>query len=210
MATIDDFGGTTDPLNAPPLGGPSGWAAAVRDYLKGMVVQKAGDVMSGSLQVLGGINTPSLIFKESLNLHESGGELVVWDVDRSTYGKAFVDTPTTTMHAATKGYVDGKLIRGAFTLSSVGSVEAGSTYVARIPFGVTFAGPPQVVATVINPFNSAPGYYGPGATSPHDPATVQVGGNGTTTTYFQAHFHFPKACSPDNAIGCFWYAWLDV
>ena len=46
MATIDDFGGTTDPLNAPPLGGPTGWAAAVRDYLKNSVVQKVGDTIA--------------------------------------------------------------------------------------------------------------------------------------------------------------------
>lgn len=29
MATIDDYGNTTDPLSAPPLGGPGGWAEAV-------------------------------------------------------------------------------------------------------------------------------------------------------------------------------------
>jgi hypothetical protein len=34
MATIDDLGGANQPLNAPPLGGPTGWAAAVRDALK--------------------------------------------------------------------------------------------------------------------------------------------------------------------------------
>jgi hypothetical protein len=33
MGTIDDFGGATDPLNTPPLGGPNGWAAAVRDAI---------------------------------------------------------------------------------------------------------------------------------------------------------------------------------
>lgn len=33
MATIDDFGGTADPLSAPALGGPTGWAAAVRDAI---------------------------------------------------------------------------------------------------------------------------------------------------------------------------------
>jgi hypothetical protein len=30
---INDFGGANDPLANPPLGGPSGWAAAVRDAL---------------------------------------------------------------------------------------------------------------------------------------------------------------------------------
>jgi hypothetical protein len=35
MATINDFGATSDPLSAPALGGPSGWAAAVRDALNG-------------------------------------------------------------------------------------------------------------------------------------------------------------------------------
>jgi len=37
MATIDDFGDVAEPLNAPALGGPSGWAAAVRDALKEVV-----------------------------------------------------------------------------------------------------------------------------------------------------------------------------
>jgi hypothetical protein len=30
---INDFGGANDPLGNPPLGGPSGWAASVRDAL---------------------------------------------------------------------------------------------------------------------------------------------------------------------------------
>jgi hypothetical protein len=33
MATIDDFGGDGQPLSNPPLGGPDGWAAAVRDAI---------------------------------------------------------------------------------------------------------------------------------------------------------------------------------
>lgn len=34
MATIDDFGSSGQPLQNPPLGGPNGWAAAVRDALE--------------------------------------------------------------------------------------------------------------------------------------------------------------------------------
>lgn len=34
MATIDDFGGEGQSLKTPPLGGPNGWAAAVRDKLR--------------------------------------------------------------------------------------------------------------------------------------------------------------------------------
>jgi hypothetical protein len=33
MATIDDFGAKGDTLADPPLGGPDGWAAAVRDAI---------------------------------------------------------------------------------------------------------------------------------------------------------------------------------
>ena len=33
MATIDDIGGATDSLGSVPLGGPNGWAAAVRDAI---------------------------------------------------------------------------------------------------------------------------------------------------------------------------------
>ena len=36
MATIDDFGGTSDPLGQPALGGEFGWAAAVRDSIVGV------------------------------------------------------------------------------------------------------------------------------------------------------------------------------
>jgi hypothetical protein len=35
MATIDQFGNTSDPLSAPALGGATGWAAAVRDAING-------------------------------------------------------------------------------------------------------------------------------------------------------------------------------
>ena len=34
MATIDDLGGAADSLGSVPLGGPNGWAAAVRDAIK--------------------------------------------------------------------------------------------------------------------------------------------------------------------------------
>ena len=49
MATIDDFGQTNEPLSAPVFGGPSGWAAAVRDYLKNLDVRvRAGANQTGS------------------------------------------------------------------------------------------------------------------------------------------------------------------
>jgi len=61
MATIDDFGDTTEPLSQPVLGGPSGWAAAVRDAITALQesltsglagkVSKSGDSMSGSLDL---------------------------------------------------------------------------------------------------------------------------------------------------------------
>lgn len=44
MATIDQFGGTTDNLDSPPLGGPTGWAAAVRDSLNTKTV-----ILNGSI-----------------------------------------------------------------------------------------------------------------------------------------------------------------
>ena len=36
MATIDDFGGPGQALDNPPLGGPSGWAKAVRDAIRNL------------------------------------------------------------------------------------------------------------------------------------------------------------------------------
>ena len=42
MATIDDFGQTNEPLSAPVFGGPSGWAAAVRDAIKSIPTVQGG------------------------------------------------------------------------------------------------------------------------------------------------------------------------
>lgn len=39
MATINDFGDTAEPLGQPALGGPTGWAAAIRDAI--VAVQNA-------------------------------------------------------------------------------------------------------------------------------------------------------------------------
>jgi hypothetical protein len=42
MATINDFGGLNDPLSNPPLGGPQGWAAAIRDAVRAIQTSAAG------------------------------------------------------------------------------------------------------------------------------------------------------------------------
>lgn len=42
IATIDDFGGPGQPLNSPPLGGSTGWAAAVRDAIYGLMNRTIG------------------------------------------------------------------------------------------------------------------------------------------------------------------------
>lgn len=53
MATIDDIGGA-EPLGSPPLGGPDGWAAAVRDALKALIASPP----AAYTPVLGGGFTP--------------------------------------------------------------------------------------------------------------------------------------------------------
>jgi hypothetical protein len=105
MATIDDFGGTADPLNAPPLGGPTGWAAAVRDYLKDSVVQIAGGVMSGSLTVprvklnTGGLAGPILKAESATNAQ-------LTNLAEDALATLEVDTPKAAAQAANKNYVD--------------------------------------------------------------------------------------------------------
>lgn len=59
MATIDDIGEVNEPLSAPALGGPTGWAAAVRDYIRDLPAQisgkvdRSGDTMTGALNLYG-------------------------------------------------------------------------------------------------------------------------------------------------------------
>ena len=78
MSTIDDFGGTGQPLNAPALGGPTGWAAAVRDAIKALEanvlslastvtgkVDVAGDTMTGPLTVPGIAVTGAATFAQT-------------------------------------------------------------------------------------------------------------------------------------------------
>ena len=48
MATIDDLGGAADSLGSVPLGGPNGWAAAVRDAVKAVEGFAGLQVLRGS------------------------------------------------------------------------------------------------------------------------------------------------------------------
>lgn len=60
MATIDDFGGTADPLSDPPLGGPSGWAAAVRDAITALQNSGGGGGGDGVAVVADPANFPGI------------------------------------------------------------------------------------------------------------------------------------------------------
>lgn len=50
MATIDDFGDTAEALNNPVLGGPAGWAAAVRDAILARL-PLSGGTLTGQLNI---------------------------------------------------------------------------------------------------------------------------------------------------------------
>ena len=52
MATIDDLGGAADSLGSVPLGGPNGWAAAVRDAIKANTADIATKTATGGIVAL--------------------------------------------------------------------------------------------------------------------------------------------------------------
>lgn len=150
MATIDDIGDVDDPLNAPVLGGPNGWAAAVRDYLKDLLatiagkVSKAGDTMTGPL-ILDDANT------DLINI--AGSRYSDLDVVRigegpvSTAGglaRIMVNHPTGDYHAATKGYVDARAIVQHGTVAATVNGQG-----VAVTFPVPFTEIPDVVASPI-------------------------------------------------------------
>jgi microcystin-dependent protein len=58
MATIDDFGDVAEPLSAPTLGGPSGWAAAVRDAINALQALVSDVVPIGGIIMWSGTTAP--------------------------------------------------------------------------------------------------------------------------------------------------------
>ena len=113
MATIDDFGGASDSLATPALGGPTGWAAAVRDYIKGLSTQvagkvsKSGDTMTGTLQLTGGSRLE--MDDGRWRYDAAAGSFVADDINGQTASRKNIiinTVPTRADHATSKQYVD--------------------------------------------------------------------------------------------------------
>ena len=161
MATIDDIGEVNEPLSAPALGGPNGWAAAVRDRLKAIEssltsglagkVDKSGsddvrleagaalifDVPDARLWPLydaNGAGNPDPTQRVQMALStEDGNRLPL-----------HLGNPVDASHAATKGYVDN-ILAGAGWHIETGQVVNGSVVTFARPFATT----PIVVFGVI-------------------------------------------------------------
>jgi len=71
MSTIDDFGGAGEALDDPPLGGPLGWAAAVRTAIRNAQTDLAdrlpltGGTLTGPLTVPGVTVTGAATFAQT-------------------------------------------------------------------------------------------------------------------------------------------------
>ena len=106
MATIDDIGGATDSLGSVPLGGPNGWAAAVRDAINGKV-DLAGGTMTGLLTAAGLRATAQGQTVRIGSVAAGSPILGVLNADASAFIPVQCADPAHPEHAATKRYVDG-------------------------------------------------------------------------------------------------------
>jgi hypothetical protein len=91
VATIDDFGGPGQALDNPPLGGPSGWAKAVRDAIRNL---------EG-----GGVDTTALADGAVTSAKIADGTIATGDIaDQAvTAAKIANDTITAAQIAAKRG-----------------------------------------------------------------------------------------------------------
>jgi hypothetical protein len=82
MATIDDLGGTTDPLNAPALGGPTGWAAAVRDAIHAVeatALANSNDIAANSNDIAANSNDIAA------NSNDIAQRWIIWTGSQAAY-----------------------------------------------------------------------------------------------------------------------------
>jgi hypothetical protein len=106
MGTIDDFGDTTEPLNQPVFGGPSGWAAAVRDYLL-TLMPKSGGAFTGRFGIKQG-TVSGVNLAADTDFGAAGPTLMVVNEAGTDYAQVAVsaDGPQHPQHATPKSYVD--------------------------------------------------------------------------------------------------------
>jgi hypothetical protein len=151
---INDYGNTDQGLNNPPLGGPGGWAQAVRDALNAATsaiagkVSKAGDTMSGALDIAIAGNVVPLWVQQSgqrVGILPIAEGLSFVNDNNTAYEPLIAATPTVAAHMANKAYVDAGFIplRGEFEsgirygIQTVTSDGNGKITFPSIPDGYT-------------------------------------------------------------------------
>lgn len=117
MASITDIGTLTDPLGTPPMGGPNGWAAAVRDALD------SSDV-SVNTRIA---NHAAAADPHPTYLQQAEGDARYVDLAGDTMTGALVlnADPTVALGAATKQYVDNSMPAGTIAMFASATPPAG-------------------------------------------------------------------------------------
>ena len=107
MATIDDLGGAADSLGSVPLGGPSGWAAAVRDAIKAIPpVQKGRAYYTGSGSYerftfpVPFTSPPSVVCNQDAEAAIATCVSAVYEIDATGFSVALQDVNDTTNPAS--------------------------------------------------------------------------------------------------------------
>ena len=107
MATIDDLGQTNEPLSAPVFGGPSGWAAAVRDAIKAIPpVQKGRAYYTGSGSYerftfpVPFTSPPSVVCNQDAEAAIATCVSAVYEIDATGFSVAMYDINDTTNPAS--------------------------------------------------------------------------------------------------------------
>ena len=197
MATIDDFGEVNQPLSEPALGGPTGWAAAVRDYIKDLPaaiagkVSKAGDTMTGELRApdvsAGSIKVGASADIRGLITVEEGMGLAIANAANTALTTLGVGNPTANQHATPKSYVDAN--PGTPPHATFSSCDAA---------GVSYPGKWRV----------APNHGGaPAGVSGYGWLIVQVFDQSILQTYLDVNrpqSMYQRAGTADNVTGPWW------
>lgn len=159
-------------------------------------VNVAGDTMTGRLtlpQILMGDNV--LMGADDIN------GLLIYNEDASALENVTCADPTSISHAATKRYVDSKVLGGEIPVN-YGAVEAGSSLTYAVVFPVAFASPPQVVANLRHSVTLGTGYNNPG----YGTSRVGILVSGITNQGCQITVSFDVATETSSATSLNWVA----
>jgi microcystin-dependent protein len=117
MASITDIGTLTNPLSAPEFGGPSGWAAAVRDVLNSSDVTVDTRIANHAAAA-----DPHPNY---LQTAEADARYVELSGDTLTGPLTLAADPTLALGAATKQYVDASIPAGTIAMYASDTPPAG-------------------------------------------------------------------------------------